>query len=203
MAHLGLGWSCRTSSRSTSSSKCTPCPLPGRQLCKQPWQQQRNSSSLTAGTASSHSPGLSSASSSLETPSSSSSSTRLRQLILLRHADSESDSWKGRDHDRPISREGKQQAAKVAQKLCLKNWVPDLVLASNAKRTIQTLEEMAIVMKQLNKVEHHYYGSLYTFSALVSKPRPPHPTGPPGPHSAGPPPLWSPPHAPTPLTTPP
>jgi hypothetical protein len=78
----------------------------------------------------------------------------VRRLILLRHADSET-SGRLRDYDRPISMQGKREAAKIAQQLCSLGWVPDLIIASNSKRTKQTLdimveasEELALVSQQ-------------------------------------------------------
>jgi phosphohistidine phosphatase SixA len=37
-------------------------------------------------------------------------------------------------------------------------WLPDLVLASNARRTRQTLEAMAGVLGELRGVDTHLYG---------------------------------------------
>lgn len=78
----------------------------------------------------------------------------VRRLILLRHADSET-SGRLRDYDRPISMQGKREAAKIAQQLISLGWVPDLIIASNSKRTKQTLdimveasEELALVSQQ-------------------------------------------------------
>lgn len=67
---------------------------------------------------------------------------RVRKLILLRHADSETSNNGTKDHDRPISAKGKQEAASVALKLKALGWVPDLVLGSNSRRTKQTLDEL-------------------------------------------------------------
>lgn len=80
--------------------------------------------------------------------------TPVKRLILLRHADSEVTS-KVRDHDRPLSQEGKAEAKQIAQLLSSQGWIPDLVLASNSKRTKQTLDEMAEVVAQLGEVRHH------------------------------------------------
>ncbi|KAG2433041.1 hypothetical protein HXX76_008768 [Chlamydomonas incerta] len=52
-----------------------------------------------------------------------------------------------------------------------RGWTPDLVLASNSKRTKQTLDEMAEVMHELADVDAHYYGSLYTVAALDGQTR--------------------------------
>lgn len=94
-----------------------------------------------------------------------------RRLILLRHADSENDA-KIRDHDRPISKEGLVQAASVATKLREMGWVPDVILASNAKRTRQTLEAMTTDFEELENADVHYLGSLYTAAALDGHTRP-------------------------------
>eukprot|EP00195_Chlamydomonas_chlamydogama_P010681 CAMPEP_0202905084 /NCGR_PEP_ID=MMETSP1392-20130828/32444_1 /ASSEMBLY_ACC=CAM_ASM_000868 /TAXON_ID=225041 /ORGANISM="Chlamydomonas chlamydogama, Strain SAG 11-48b" /LENGTH=221 /DNA_ID=CAMNT_0049593019 /DNA_START=204 /DNA_END=869 /DNA_ORIENTATION=- len=93
-----------------------------------------------------------------------------RKLILLRHADSDSPA-NVRDHDRPISDKGKQEAAEIAQKLIEAGWIPDMVLASNAKRTKQTLDEMGNVIESLGDVDAHLYGSLYTVAALDGQTR--------------------------------
>lgn len=88
-----------------------------------------------------------------------------RRLILLRHADSET-SANLRDYDRPISMQGKREAAKIAQQLCSLGWVPDLIIASNSKRTKQTLDVMVEASSELALVDAHYLGSLYTVAAL-------------------------------------
>ncbi len=88
----------------------------------------------------------------------------------MRHADSDTPSY-GRDHDRPISSQGKAEAAQIARLLQEKGWVPDVVLASNARRTKQTLEEMSNVMEGLGDVDTHLYGSLYTVAALDGQTR--------------------------------
>jgi phosphohistidine phosphatase SixA len=51
--------------------------------------------------------------------------------------------------------QGKREAANIAQQLCSLGWVPDLIIASNSKRTKQTLdimveasEELALVSQQ-------------------------------------------------------
>jgi phosphohistidine phosphatase SixA len=69
-------------------------------------------------------------------------------MIILRHADSES-STRLRDYDRPISQQGKREAAKVAAQLSELGWVPDLIIASNSKRTKQTLDTMAEAASEL------------------------------------------------------
>lgn len=93
-----------------------------------------------------------------------------RRLILLRHAESLSPS-NVRDHERPISDLGRKQSQELAALLRAKGWVPDLLLASNAKRTKQTLEEMEGVIEELKDVDTHLFGSLYTINALDGQTR--------------------------------
>eukprot|EP00798_Chlamydomonas_sp_ICE-L_P030021 gene30021-17915_t len=85
-----------------------------------------------------------------------------RRLIMLRHADSDGYAPGVRDHDREITAKGKLEAAAIAKKLSEMGWKPDLVLASNSKRTKQTLDAMADVMPELSDVDTHLCGSLYT-----------------------------------------
>ncbi|KAF6259214.1 hypothetical protein COO60DRAFT_1029764 [Scenedesmus sp. NREL 46B-D3] len=50
--------------------------------------------------------------------------------------------------------------------LCQLGWVPDLIIASNSKRTKQTLDAMAEAAAELGQVDAHFLGSLYTVAAL-------------------------------------
>lgn len=63
-----------------------------------------------------------------------------RRLILLRHAktlwDSEADVP---DHDRILSAKGKEEARVVGTELSRMSWLPDVILCSDAVRTVQTL----------------------------------------------------------------
>uniref|UniRef100_A0A6N2K117 Uncharacterized protein n=1 Tax=Salix viminalis TaxID=40686 RepID=A0A6N2K117_SALVM len=52
-----------------------------------------------------------------------------RRLILLRHAKSSWDDRSLRDHDRPLSKSGELDAAKVSQKLQQLDWIPQLILS--------------------------------------------------------------------------
>lgn len=95
---------------------------------------------------------------------------QLKRLILLRHADSETNA-KCRDHDRPLSVRGRREAAGIAATLKASGWTPDLVLASDSKRSKQTLEEMSSTLDALTSADAHYYGSLYTVAALDGQTR--------------------------------
>eukprot|EP00878_Enallax_costatus_P003990 GHUV01004213.1.p1 GENE.GHUV01004213.1~~GHUV01004213.1.p1 ORF type:complete len:230 (+),score=55.38 GHUV01004213.1:387-1076(+) len=88
-----------------------------------------------------------------------------RRIILLRHADSETSSTL-RDYDRPISIQGKREATSIAKRLLELGWIPDLIIASNSKRTKQTLDIMAEAAATFSTADAHFLGSLYTVAAL-------------------------------------
>lgn len=94
----------------------------------------------------------------------------VKRLIILRHADSISSS-NVRDHERPISTQGKRQAASVSAQLRQAGWLPDLVVASNSKRTKQTLDHMAEAVDELADVDAYFLGSLYSVAALDGQTR--------------------------------
>ena len=104
----------------------------------------------------------------LTRPPLSSSSSR-RRLILMRHAPSEETSTSSpasRDHDRPITPAGAAAAAGVARALAARGWLPDLVLASDAARSRQTLAAMAAAVPALGAAPAIFRGALYTAAAL-------------------------------------
>ncbi|KAI0559163.1 Histidine phosphatase [Gracilaria domingensis] len=68
-----------------------------------------------------------------------------RRLILLRHAKT---TWESEadvpDHDRVLSAKGKEEAKVVGSELSRMLWVPDVILCSDAVRTVQTLSLLEI-----------------------------------------------------------
>ena len=67
----------------------------------------------------------------------------VRRLIVMRHAKS---SWKAPnldDHERPLNKRGRGDAPMVADAIFDRGWIPDLILVSSSKRTLQTLEGMS------------------------------------------------------------
>ena len=62
------------------------------------------------------------------------------RLILLRHAHAKPAAAGQADHDRPLKRRGREEAAKVGATLAGMGEAPDLVLCSTSLRTRQTLE---------------------------------------------------------------
>ena len=63
-----------------------------------------------------------------------------RRLILMRHAKS---SWKKpglADHERPLNKRGRRDSVRVAKRIAKLGWLPQVVLASDSTRTIETAE---------------------------------------------------------------
>ena len=72
-----------------------------------------------------------------------------------------------RDHDRPLTEGGRAAARAIASKLASEGWVPQLILCSDATRTVQTLSEMADAAPSLTgSAPVHFLGSLYTAPAM-------------------------------------
>lgn len=66
----------------------------------------------------------------------------MRQLLLLRHAKSSWDDPQLSDHARPLNLRGRKNATMMAAAFRSLNLVPDVVLVSSARRTLQTMEAL-------------------------------------------------------------
>lgn len=66
----------------------------------------------------------------------------MKSLTLLRHAKSGWDDPASRDFDRPLNPRGRRAARTVAREMKAQGLAFDLVLASPARRVIETLEEV-------------------------------------------------------------
>lgn len=89
-----------------------------------------------------------------------------RRLILLRHAESSWEHPSLRDHDRPLSKSGKEDAVKVSLKLQQLGWIPELILSSDAARTKETLKIMQEQVQELLDAEVHFVSSFYSIAAM-------------------------------------
>ncbi len=67
----------------------------------------------------------------------------MQQLLLLRHAKSSWDNPGQSDHARPLNARGRHAATQIRAVLRDLNLLPDVVLVSSARRTMQTLEALA------------------------------------------------------------
>jgi phosphohistidine phosphatase len=67
----------------------------------------------------------------------------MKRLLVLRHAKAEEDSASGKDFDRPLARRGWQDAAEVGRAMRERGLHPDAIIASPAKRVVETLAALA------------------------------------------------------------
>lgn len=100
-----------------------------------------------------------------EAPSSSESAAP-RRLILLRHAESSWSDRSVRDHDRPLSKTGQDDAVKIARKLHQLGWIPELILLSDAVRTRETLRIMQERVESFLEAKVHFISSFYSIAAM-------------------------------------
>ena len=67
----------------------------------------------------------------------------MKRLLLLRHAKAIPGTTKSGDHGRPLNERGKLDAPRMGIAMQHKRYLPDRVLCSTAKRTLQTWEHAA------------------------------------------------------------
>jgi phosphohistidine phosphatase len=67
----------------------------------------------------------------------------VKRLLLLRHAKAIPGTTKSGDHGRPLNERGKIDAPRMGIAMQHKRYLPDHVLCSTAKRTLQTWEHVA------------------------------------------------------------
>jgi phosphohistidine phosphatase len=74
-----------------------------------------------------------------------------RQIILLRHAHAEPATAGQVDRERPLSREGLAEAEAAGRWLKAHGHIPDRILCSPARRTLQTLEQVLLALGYLEQ----------------------------------------------------
>lgn len=81
-------------------------------------------------------------------------------LILARHAKAEAPQPGLDDHSRALTLEGRDAAARLAERLDALGVRPDLALVSSANRTVQTFKRMASVWGEVDsRIEEDLYES--------------------------------------------
>jgi phosphohistidine phosphatase len=85
------------------------------------------------------------------------------RLILMRHAKAERRSASGEDFARPLTDEGRADAALVAKALAKDGLVPGMVLVSAAERTVETWDAM---QETFPKARVHRLQTLYNAAPL-------------------------------------
>ena len=82
-----------------------------------------------------------------------------RTVILIRHAKSSWADVGAEDHERPLNKRGRASAPAVGRWLKDQGHTPDLMLVSNAARTVETAK---LIHEELQKdIEVTYLASLY------------------------------------------
>jgi len=65
-----------------------------------------------------------------------------RRLLLLRHAKAEPGEPEQDDHERPLTRRGQRDAARIGAAMTARGLAPEQVLCSSARRTRETLDRI-------------------------------------------------------------
>ena len=91
----------------------------------------------------------------------------MKTLLLLRHAKSSHKDSDVDDHERPLNKRGKKDAPKMGRLLKNENLLPDLLIASTAKRCRKTAEH--VIAASGYRGQTRFCGELYEAhaSALV------------------------------------
>lgn len=63
-----------------------------------------------------------------------------RFLLVMRHAKSSWDNAHVTDHERTLNAQGREAAPKMARWMATHNWLPERIVSSNARRTMETAE---------------------------------------------------------------
>lgn len=83
----------------------------------------------------------------------------MTRLILIRHGKSSWDDPFGDDHARTLNQRGRDAAKAIGEWLQANNYVPDLMLVSDAVRTVETADLICPCFKTVPEVE--FKASLY------------------------------------------
>ena len=78
----------------------------------------------------------------------------MKRLLLLRHAKTEPVSPEIEDHERQLLDRGRADAPKIGTYLAANAYIPDLILSSTARRTVETVE---LVIEKLPRKQHIEY----------------------------------------------
>ncbi|XP_073003699.1 uncharacterized protein At3g52155, chloroplastic isoform X1 [Typha latifolia] len=143
-----------SSSSSSSHFSLFPCPNPRRRMAS----PSHFSVSVSVSTA---------ATSAVEADAKASAAVvPHRRLILLRHADSTFPDRFTKDHDRPLSKVGRNDAINVSRKLQQMGWIPEIVLSSDATRTKETLLILQEHAQGFSQAEVYFIPSFYSIAAM-------------------------------------
>ncbi len=96
-----------------------------------------------------------------------------RRLTLLRHGAAESPDLWAEDIDRPLTKQGRAEAAEMARRLQARDWIPTLVLVSPAERTWSTaqilMHTLGLEEKQVRAERELYLATPETIWQLIAR----------------------------------
>ena len=83
-----------------------------------------------------------------------------RRLLIMRHAKSSWDNTDLADHQRPLNKRGKRDAARMGEELEMLECVPELIITSDSQRTTETYSIMTEAFTQMPEIEstRAFYG---------------------------------------------
>jgi phosphohistidine phosphatase SixA len=90
-----------------------------------------------------------------------------RRIVVMRHGEALAAGQGSRDRDRRLSELGRQQTAWVGSRLKELGWVPDLIIASDAVRTLETTSQLALGLSAAIPFEAHADLYLGGFDAMA------------------------------------
>jgi phosphohistidine phosphatase len=85
----------------------------------------------------------------------------MRELLVLRHAKSSWDAIDAADHDRELSARGIKAAGRMGALIAERGWLPDRILCSTAKRTLETLALARKAWPAASEISTNELASLY------------------------------------------
>jgi phosphohistidine phosphatase len=85
----------------------------------------------------------------------------MKRLLVLRHAKAEAESASGKDFDRPLAERGWQDATAVGRAMRERGLCPDAIVASPARRVVETLAALA---EGYGKLDPDYDRRIYNAS---------------------------------------
>jgi phosphohistidine phosphatase len=94
----------------------------------------------------------------------------MKTLLIMRHAKSSWDNDRLADFDRPLNDRGRRDAPRMGRLLVQLDIVPDLIIASSAKRASETAEMVALAASypgDIRFTEEHYLADPETYIELA------------------------------------
>ncbi len=96
-----------------------------------------------------------------------------KELLILRHAKSSWSESDVSDHDRRLNRRGRGDAPQIGRFLQERQWIPDVVLCSSARRTRETVDailaECDLAADQVEYLDDLYLGQPEAYVAHLRR----------------------------------